>query len=363
MDDRFVITSKQLMFIIIGSQIATGIFSLPRVVTVDAGVHGWLAVILGAIPSIFAILLIVNMGKKFPDKNIVEVSKYLFSRPIGSIITIVTLLYITFLQSIVIRIFAEITSLYMLPKTPTSVIIFLVLLPVIYTIIQGGKVVGRINELLFYFLLLILLLPFAALGYSDITNILPLGDIDTAGLLKGVFSASFAYAGVELLFVTYFMVDNKEKVLKYVLGSQLIVLTIYVSLVVLCTLVFGHYAMKNMMWPLLTLIKVIEIPVFERLEIFFLAFWLGLGVRPVLNNGLAVSYSLSKLFNTNFTTYKIIVLLLGIVLYIGASIPNNILEAMKWSEYAGYANLVVLIVYPLIYNLMAFLRKGGRDEH
>ena len=35
------------------------------------------------------------------------------------------------------------------------------------------------------------------------------------------------------------MVDNKEKGLKYVLGSQLIVLTIYVSLVVLCTLVFG----------------------------------------------------------------------------------------------------------------------------
>ncbi|NLB88323.1 MAG: endospore germination permease [Syntrophomonadaceae bacterium] len=357
MDARFVITSKQLMFILIGTQIATGIFSLPRVVTADAGVHGWLAIILAVIPSTISILLIVNVGKKFPDKNIVELTQYLFGKPIGIMITIFTISYIAILQGIVIRIFAEITSLYMLPNTPTSVIIFLVLMPVIYAVIQGGKVVGRLNELLFYFLLLILLLPFAALVHADITNILPLGAVDIKGLLKGVLSASFAFAGVELLFVTYFMVNNKEKVLKYALASQLIVLVIYLSLVVLCLLVFGNYAMKQMLWPLLTLIKVIEVPVFERLEIFFLAFWLGLGVRPVINNGLAISYSVAKLFNANFTTYKLIVLLLGILLYIGASIPENKLEAKKWSEYAGYANLVIILIYPLIYNLMSLFRK------
>lgn len=350
------------MFIIIGSQIAIGLFSLPRLVTADAGCHGWIAVIMGVLPSIFAISLIVRLGQKFPDKNFVEVSHYLFSKPIGTILILIFIIYIILLQSLVVRIFAEITSLYMLPTTPISVIIFLVLFPAIYIIIQGGKVLGRLNELLFYLLLLILLVVLVPLAQADYTNILPLGDIDIKGLGKAALSASFAFAGAEVILVAFFMVNNKDQVLKFALTSQIIVLVIYLSIVVISILVFGQYAMQKMLWPLLTLLKVIEIPLFERLEVFFLAFWIVLGIRPVMNNGLAASYSLAKLFNTNFGNYKLIALVLGILLYIGACIPQNILQAMQWAEYGIYAHLIIALGYPLIYNLMSFFRKGSQHE-
>lgn len=363
MDSRFVITSKQLIFIIVGAQIATGIFSLPRVVTTDAGTHGWLAVILGVLPSIISILLIVNIGKKFPDKNFVELSHYLFSKPIGTILILIFILYIIALQSITVRIFAEITSLYLLPNTPMPVIVFLVLMPAIYIIIQGGKVLGRLNELLFYLLLIVLLVLLAPLLQADYTNILPLGGIDLKGLMKGALSSSFSYAGVEVLLVVFFMVNNKDIVLKAALTGQAIVLFIYFMVVVIGLLVFGKYALETILWPLLTLLKVTEIPLFERLELFFLAFWIGLGIRPVMNLGLAAAYSASMLFTGNFKHYKLIVLLIGVGMYVGALLPKSVLEAMKWSEYGGYAYLAISLGYPILYNLLGLFRKGSSREY
>ncbi len=362
MESRFIITSKQLIFILIGSQIATGIFSLPRLVTTEAGTHGWLAVIVGAIPAYISIWLIVNLGNKFPGQNFVGLSKQLFGKYLGSFLVIAFIIYIVIYQSIVIRIFVETTSLYMLPSTPIPVILFLVQASVVYIVMQGGKVIGRLNELLFYISVAILLLLLCAFSQADCTNILPLGDIDLGGLWQGALSASYAYAGTEVLLVVFFMVNNKDKALKAALTGQTIVLVIYFIVVVLSILVFGIYAMEEMLRPLLILLKGVEFPLFDRLELFFLSFWMGLGIRPVINLGLAAAYSSSMLINRNFNYYKIIVLLTGILMYFIALIPKNVLQAMEWSVYIGYVYLGVALSYPLLYSLLGFLRRDKKHE-
>ena len=48
---RFHITSKQLIFIIIGTQISAGVLSLPRLVAGEAAQHAWISVLVGAVPS------------------------------------------------------------------------------------------------------------------------------------------------------------------------------------------------------------------------------------------------------------------------------------------------------------------------
>ena len=48
MNNTDTITSKQLIFVIIGAQIGMGLFSLPRLVSTEAHQDAWLAVLLGS---------------------------------------------------------------------------------------------------------------------------------------------------------------------------------------------------------------------------------------------------------------------------------------------------------------------------
>lgn len=81
---RFHITSKQLIFIIIGTQISAGVLSLPRLVAGEAAQHAWISVLVGAVPSFLAIALICYLYSRFNDPDFVNVSKRLFGRYLGS---------------------------------------------------------------------------------------------------------------------------------------------------------------------------------------------------------------------------------------------------------------------------------------
>lgn len=92
-NNSFVITSKQQLFIIIGSTIATGILSLPRVATQGAGQDGWISVILGSLVPFFSLILIVCLGQIFSGLTIVEIAQLLFGKIIGIFLIILLIAY------------------------------------------------------------------------------------------------------------------------------------------------------------------------------------------------------------------------------------------------------------------------------
>ncbi|MBP8820394.1 MAG: GerAB/ArcD/ProY family transporter, partial [Syntrophomonadaceae bacterium] len=63
MNSNDTITSKQLIFIIIGAQIGMGIFSLPRVVGTQAQQDAWLAILLGGLLPLLILIIIERLGR------------------------------------------------------------------------------------------------------------------------------------------------------------------------------------------------------------------------------------------------------------------------------------------------------------
>lgn len=358
---RFQITGKQLVFVIVGAQIATGILSLPRVVAAEAGQHAWLSVLIGVLPALISILLIATLLNRFADPDFAHVSQRLFGKVMGNLLVLLGVCYLIFFEGIVARLFAEITSIYMLPLTPLWIIILVFILAMMYAIVQGGKVVGRLNEFLFYLLLINILIVFVPLGQGSVLNLLPLGEIDFPGVLQGGLNTAYAFAGTEILFVLYAMVPRREEVMKAALIGQGIVLIIYLLVTVVCLMVFGLDSIQNVFWPVLTLLKISDIAVLERLELLFLSLWVGLGIRPVMNLGLATSYAVIQAFNLDLRYYSWVVLAIGGAIFAVALQPDDILQVFEWADYAGYAFLVVALGYPLLYHLMAVLRGGKFD--
>ncbi|MBO8159130.1 endospore germination permease [Thermosyntropha sp.] len=357
--DRFEITPKQLVFLVVGSEVATGILSLPRVLSAEAGHYAWLAVILGVTVPVLSIYFIVSLYKDFSEPDFIKVSQLLFGRFLGFVIVVLFSAYIVFFQSIVIRIFAEITKTFLLPRTPIFVILFLILFSVYYAVSKGAKTVARLNEILFWILLVDLLVIIILIPQGDWTAFLPLNELNVTGLLKGAKESFYSYAGIEFLFVAYVMVNRKEKILKAAFTGQLIVLLLYLMVVVVSLLILGPKSLQYLIWPVLDLLSVRQIAVLERLEIVFLVFWLGIGARPVLNLNLASAYSICRLLKLDNRKYYIwVTLLVVLAIYIIALIPDNLVVVFKLADFAGSMFLLISLGLPVLCHIVKFFRKG-----
>lgn len=356
---RFKITSKQLIFSIIGCTVGTGILSLPRVASADAKQDAWIAIILGVFVPFVSLFLMERLGRRFPRFTIIEITHFLLGKFIGSVVIIIFITYLILFEGIVLRNSIEITKMYSLIKTPIWVIGIMLIISIIYIAAKGVKVIGRLNELLFYLILFNFVMIFPALSMSDYTNLLPVTGVELKGIIKGSVYTAFAYQGIEILFIVYPMVTRKDEILKAGMTALFIIMFFYVIVTVIGLMVFSTEGLQALLWPSLAILKLLDFPVIERLEIFFLASWSVLVTRPIFNMCFTASFSLTQLFKLDIDKfYPISVFIVGMLIYTVSLIPQNIVENFKFADYVGYAFLVISIGYPLLLHLVAFLRKG-----
>lgn len=343
------ISSKQLIYIIIGSQIGVSVFILPRLAVDGARQDAWLAVLLGVLLPFLVLFIIERLGRRLPKSNFVIMNQQLFGRWLGSGIIFLFIFYMIFVQSTIVRIFSELTSVFLLPKTPLPVIMLSIILAAVYIISGGARVIGRLNEILFWVIFPLSFIIFAPLINADYTYLLPVGEAGLAGLSRGILATSTAYAGIEVLLIFYFLVSDKKKVLKAGLLGLAWTCFFNISVTLVCLLVWGSEMITMINWPALTVLNSVEFSFLERPEIFILSVWLAVGTRPVFTIGFAAAYSLSEVLRIDRTKYfPAAAIAIALPIYILALLPKNLIVAFKWSEYAGYFFIFFGLFYPLL---------------
>lgn len=355
---RFHLESRHIVFLVIGAQVATGLFILPRVASEHSGQDAWLAVLMGALVPLASIFLIHLACRNRPEDSLVQYLTALGGRWFaGVFILLLTLFFIVF-EATVVRLFVEISSALLLPQTPLAVITLLIMLAVVYQAIQGATVVARVNEMYFFILVtLIVLVVLAAIPHFQWTSLRPVFGHGPADIGRDALKTMYSFAGVEILLFYYFMVKRRQQVLKAALTGWLVTLTIYLLVTVISLLSFGSEALDNLTWPVLLIMKLGKLPVIERMEFFFLLFWLGIGVRPTVNATCALGHSLGGLFGLDLRRwFKTIVLLLGAAIMAVALLEQGIERALHWSEWCGYLSAVFSVAFPLILWLLRLLR-------
>jgi spore germination protein len=290
--NRNILSSKQLIFVIIGTQIGTGIFHMARVISFAAKQDAWICVLLGAVFPLISLLIINAVVKKLPSLNIAELAWSVFGKIIGSFMVTVFIIYGIFFISVLVRIFSELINIRYLPLTPLPVIAFLFILTMLYIVNKGLTVLGRLNELLFYvgvFLILLVIMPIFADG--QITNLMPVGEVGMKELFLGTWSTGLYFSGVEVLLIFYSYINRQDEVLKVGITAAIITTFTYLIIVIACISVYGADGVQRIIWPLIFLLKTRDYPVISSLDFFFMTLWMGIGIRPIINLGSAVFYS------------------------------------------------------------------------
>lgn len=335
-----------------------GIFSLPRLSSAEAGPDAWLAVLLAALLPFLTLVIIERLGRRMPDAGFIGMNHLLFGRWLGSAMAFLFILYFLFIVAVEVRLFCELTKIFLLPRTPLPVIILLVIAGSGYAINKGARVVARLNEIIFWILLPLLFLIMTPLLDADYTNLLPVGEAGLTGIARGVLASSFSYAGIEVLLIFYFLVGRKQEVIKAGILGLGFTTVAYLTVTLVCLMIWGDELMQLISWPTITVLKSIKFPVIERPEFLMLAVWMGLGVRPAINLGFCAAYSLSENIHIDRSKFfHLVVLFLAVLTYIVALLPSDTGAAFTWAEYAGYSFLLSSLILPVVMLLTAIIRR------
>jgi spore germination protein len=355
------ISTRQVEILLVLDMFSTGVLTLPRNVAEIGKQDGWMIVILATLLAIFYGYLITKLAKMFPQDTFVEFSGKIISKPIGIFLSFVLLIKIMITTAFEVRIFGELVKQTLLPKTPIEVIIISMLLVAAYLVRKGLECRARIAEILVFIVLVPIILIFTfVLFEADFTNLQPMFVTPVSQLLKGAYSISLTYVPLEFLLISCSIMRRPQQATKAVGVSVIVVGFIKLFVVIVVFSVFGQLETKHQIWPVMTLMQVIELPgsFIERQDALMMIFWI-ISVFAVINAGFYfISMIFTKVIQAEEQNFLVLPFLP--IVYIISLLPDNVVQTYDWLDILfQYFGILFLLPVPIILLVIAKIRKLG----
>ncbi|MEJ8552830.1 GerAB/ArcD/ProY family transporter [Tepidibacter sp. Z1-5] len=270
------ISTSQMITLLMSTVLGVGILSLPRNLVSQVKGAGFIVIIISTIICILFGYCIYKVVYRFQNKSLMQISSDILTKPIAYLICMLFVAYYLINISMVTRIFGEVVKMYMLKKTPIEVIIISMLFVCAYGSRKGIEGIARISQIIFFLMMIpIMFIFFFSLESADFTNLMPIFDIELSKILPTVFLTTFAFSGFETMLVLgIFMKDPKDGFkIQWISLSAVGIGSIFFTIISVA--VFGQVETTHLMWPTLTIVKVIDIPgaFLENLDALIMGAW------------------------------------------------------------------------------------------
>jgi len=269
------ITNRQMFFIIFLTLTTYTTIDLPQVAAQAAGRSTWIPLIAAFIPFGLGAIIIAKLNNMYLGKVFFDYSQEIIGKFFAYLIAIYLTLYYMFIGLYLkLKLVSLLTSNF-LPKTPHFVMLLFAIALFGYVAYKGITNIARLLEMYgVVFLLVTVGICLLMLSQGTIENILPLYNPNEAeqfiGALKDFITP---YGGIEILLIVPFSTVNK-KAPKIAFLTLLFVGLLYVLIVESTVMTLGINNTIVYQDPFIEAIKVIEVPVIERVDIFYLTFGL-----------------------------------------------------------------------------------------
>ncbi|KAJ50815.1 spore germination protein (amino acid permease) [Clostridium tetanomorphum] len=350
-----LLTPIELLSLIVGNMVGIGILTLPKNIAKYAHEDGWIAIILGSIYPFYLALLGIYISKKYPNDNILFLSKKFCGKFIGNILNFLFLLgfIYNFCSTVVFTInVVRIYLVYFLPKFKTILAIIAV---VTYVSTKDLKVIARLNLVVFYITIFLLVIPSNVLRKGNILNIQPVFSNSIGNIIKASMQSSFAYAGMEIFFLIYPYVNDKKNIKKYTLMSVLMVTLFYIWSNFLTLFYLGDELIDKLKWPFIATAETLVIPIVNNFRYIFIYLWSTVILKTLTNVHFTVTFTINSWIKKIDRKY-ICLIIAPILIWISTIFGNEV----KFKVISKYFDPIVSIFDTVFITIIAFLIK--RDD-
>lgn len=345
--------------------VGVSIITLPSILAKEAGNDAWILCILSGLINVIFIYFMTRVVKKYGDMGFVGTLRFLFGDIIGSILIIPCILFFIFVVSLELRLFGEITKLYLLNRTPIEYIIIPMLLLGAYLARSGIEQIARFYEVTIYLIgILYILCILIGLPHSNFSNLRPFFITPISAYLKGMFSAIFPYLGYEILLVVSPNIRKKEKIFKTTAITLLIIIALYTSFVILSIVRLGVEDTKFQLYPVMSVIKATDVPgaFIERVAGILMISWIFAAYTSVVSYIYFYSVTFADVLNQRRKNHAISLIIP--VIYIISLQGQSILDVFKIiNSISMYLGIYTIIILPLLMFIMSLIKKDkGKKE-
>lgn len=362
--DNDKISIRQLQAILILALFSSTTLTLPRITSEIAMQNGWILIITSSLIIIGYSVIIISLGKLFPNKTIVEYSQEILSKPIGYIISFLFAVNLIIFLGLELRVFGELTKQTLLINTPIEIIMMVTLFTVAYIARKGLECKARLEEIIVLIALgAVFLIIILALKKTKPENFTPLLTIKSKELFYGSYILSLMGIGLESLFITIAYVKNKQNLYKAVIQVIIFVMVINLLINYVTVGIFGSKAAAKQIWPFLSIMLAIDLPgsFIERQDAIMISFWI-LTEFALINSYLYFSsFAISRILKIKKSNW--INLLILPAVYIIALIPKNVpatFEVLK--KFIERYGIIFIFIVPSLLLIIAKLRKLGEKN-
>jgi len=308
---------------VVGFIIGTSILSLPNVVVQSAKQDGLIAVIVGGLYPLYIALLAIYYSKTHPNQNILDLSNIYLGKVLG---TICNFLFMVEFAIFAITSIVSLSNIFRVHATPflTPIKIFIpTILLAIYLSNKGIRVLGRINKISLYIIVILTMALLTTLRSGDYLNFFPVFGTGAKNILSGSIESALAYGGMEAILLFYPVLKERNKVKKITLNALFITMGIYILVTFVCIYSLGYKVTSVALWPVLLVTVKINIPVINNFRFLFLMLWGIVVFKLIANQFYAFTYILSDV-SKNKDKNKLYWIIFPIIIYLCLLIKNEV---------------------------------------
>lgn len=367
------ITPYQAFAIIQLTVVGVGILNLPAALAKAAGPDAIWSILISALIIWFLLTVIATLIRRFPHQPLEEyVPKILGSsrdggagKALGIPVLFAFAAVWLFGVAITARVFGEALLSAVFKNTPLEIVILTLIAGTAVASSRAPGVIARLNGLVYPITLIpFILLVIGLVQKGEITNLLPLFQMDWNTIGKGIMVGLFSFVGFEvsLVYGGYYQQPNKAFMAH---SAALGTISLLYSLAFITTLsVFGVDELMQTMWPFVEVAKVITIPgaIFERLESGIIAIWVASVFTSMTNLFGALVHMIVNFFKLDDRYGKSIAWVLVPLIYVLAMYPRSFQEVFELGDRLGMAVFILALTVPFLLLFIAGIRKKKGDE-
>src|SRR5690625_4226492 len=306
------IRAFQLFFIMVGIQIGLGILGAPRFIFEHSRQDAWISILIAFVYMLIVLWTMFLILKQYENADIFGIQVDIFGKWFGKLLgTIYIILFMAELLSLLLG-YIEVIQVYLYPTMPSFVMALILLILIVYSVIGGIRVVVGV---VFLFTLLspwVFILLYDPITRMEITHFQPIFEASITDLLKGARATAYTFLGIEILFIIYPFIENKQNAkLPAFLGVSTSAFLVLVTTIISIGY-YSPYDFELMNWAVLTLFKSVSFSFLERFDYFIIAEWMMVTVPAMILMMWAVTYGTKRLFAIpqKTTLYVVAILLL-----------------------------------------------------
>lgn len=351
-----------MVFIIFLTLTTYSTIDLPKIMAETAGRSSWIPIIGISVLFGAAAVIVTKLNNMHQKRVLFDYSQEIVGRFFSCLIALYYLVYFLSIGVYLILGLVGVLQSNFLPNTPPFVILLFGITLFGYVAYKGITNVARgfeISGISFLVMTVFVCILMAAGGMHY--NILPLYNAsDTKKFGEAMMKLIIPFGGIEVLFVIPFTIANK-KASKIAFFTLLLIGIFYILIIEGTYMILGLNNTIALNDAFIEAIKVVEAPVIERTDIFYLV----TGLMSLFAGMIIVFTAVTELACKMFAKIKrhIIVMIIGAVFFILCLFGQNIKDFNElFASYAKIPVLVSSILIPSALFIAAKLKKRAQNK-